>query len=61
MLLVFANQYFALHRWIHHTVPDWTEEVQCCMNDCEATANRIIDYLDGKVKNLNPKAEATHD
>lgn len=56
-LLVFANQYFALQRWIHHTVPEWTQEVQLCMDDCERTANRIIDYLDGKVVHLNPAME----
>ena len=63
-LLVFANQYLALQKWIHHTVPEWTQEVQCCMNDCERTANRIIDYLDGKVATLNPRAvqkEQPHD
>lgn len=58
-LLVFANQYLALQRWIEHTVPQWTQEVQCCMDDCERTANRIIDYLDGKIECLNPrKADA---
>ena len=53
-LLVFANQYLALQKWVQHTVPTWTQEVQCCMDDCERTANRIIDYLDGKIEHLNP-------
>lgn len=56
-LLVFANQYFALQKWVRHTVPTWTQEVQCCMDDCERTANRIIDYLDGKIEHLNPAIE----
>lgn len=53
-LLVLANQYLSLQKWIQHTVPEWTQEVQCCMDDCERTANHIIDYLDGKTEHLNP-------
>lgn len=54
-LLVLANQTMALMRWIEHTVPEWTTEVQLCMNDCQKTCNLVLDYLDGKIDSPTPK------
>lgn len=44
-MAVISNQVRALIRWVEHTVPEWTQEVQCCMDDCEKTCKRIDGYL----------------